>query len=247
MRNLCTLFDSFYLSRALVMYDSLIATKFDFHLYIFAFDQLAYDILNKLKLERVTVISLDEFEDEKLLSVKSSRSKAEYCWTSTPSTIHYAIKKLGLPDCTYIDADLYFYASPQVLFNELNNASSALITEHRYTKLAKAYEGKRAGRFCVQFLTIKDNEEGIKVLETWRDQCIDWCYNRYEDGKFGDQKYLDNWPENYQNIHILKHPGGGVAPWNIKKYEIKRLNNRLTGIEKKTKTPFKLVFYHFIL
>jgi len=245
MKNLCTLFDSFYLSRALVMYDSLIATKFDFHLYIFAFDQLTYDILWKFELERVTVISLSEFEDEKLLSVKGSRSKAEYCWTSTPSTIHYAIKKLGLPDCTYIDADLYFYNSPMVLFDELDVNSSALITEHRYTKLAKAYEGKRAGRFCVQFLNINDNEEGIKLLETWRDQCIDWCYDRYENGKFGDQKYLDNWPENYQNVHILGHHGGGVAPWNIKRYKIILLNGKLLGIEKETKSSFDLVFYHF--
>ena len=109
MRNLCTLFDSFYLSRALVMYDSLIKTNFDFHLYVFAFDQLSYDILQKLNLEKITTVSLSEFEDEKLLSVKNIRTKAEYCWTSTPSIIQYSIKKFNLPDCTYIDADLYFF------------------------------------------------------------------------------------------------------------------------------------------
>lgn len=61
------------------MYESLRANCPQFHLYIFAFDQLSYELLLKLNLECVTVIGLGEFEDEKLLSVKSTRSLAEYC------------------------------------------------------------------------------------------------------------------------------------------------------------------------
>ena len=89
--NFCTLFDSYYLTRGLVLYESLLKNCNDFHLYIFAFDSKTFEILKKKNLEYVTVIPLSEFEDEDLLQVKSTRTIAEYCWTSTASTIRYSI------------------------------------------------------------------------------------------------------------------------------------------------------------
>ena len=74
-----------------------------------------------------------------------------------------------------------------------------LITEHRYSRLSKIYAEKRAGRFCVQFITFNQDEESRKILLTWQAQCIDWCYARYEDGKFGDQKYLDDFGKIFLN------------------------------------------------
>ena len=68
MINYCTLFNCNYLTRGLAMYESLKEHSKDFHLFIFAFDDRSYELLNKLNLEFVTVISLLEFEDEELLS-----------------------------------------------------------------------------------------------------------------------------------------------------------------------------------
>jgi hypothetical protein len=87
--------------------------------------------------------------------------------------------------------------------------------------------------------------ESLKVLEKWRTQCIDWCYSRYEDGKFGDQKYLDNWPETYSNIHILKHQGGGIAPWNLSQYIFSKISDSIIGRVKRTNETFNVVFFHF--
>ncbi|UCG28695.1 MAG: glycosyl transferase [Bacteroidales bacterium] len=244
MYNFCTLFDSYYLSRGLVMYESLKENLNQFHLYIFAFDDLCYQLLEKLKPEKTTIISLEEFEDEELLNVKKDRTKAEYCWTCTPSVIDYVIKTYNLPDCTYLDADLYFYNSPDILLQEMNK-NTVLVTEHRYSRLARLYEQKRAGRFCVQFITFTGHQSSTRILEKWKGQCIDWCYNRYEDGKFGDQKYLDEWPELYENVHILQHLGGGVAPWNVSKYHIEKRGDSYTGIHKKDGQKFSMIFFHF--
>jgi hypothetical protein len=126
----------------------------------------------------------------------------------------------------------------------LQNGKNVIITEHRYAKASKIYEKDRAGRFCVQFVTFTNQPDSLDVLRTWKDQCIDWCFSRYEDGKFGDQKYLDVWPEKYPNVHILNHLGGGLAPWNAKSYNF-GMDKDFYGIEKSTKSKFDIIFYHF--
>ncbi len=243
MQNYCTLFDSFYLSRGLAMYYSLKKHLKEFHLYIFAFDDLCFSILQNEQLEHTTIISLDEFENEELLAVKPHRSKAEYCWTSTPATVQYVLNNFKVPSCTYIDSDLYFFNNPEILENEMDINESVLVTEHRYSKLAQIYEEKRAGKFCVQYITFRNDTPGKQILNDWGKQCIDWCYNRYEDGKFGDQKYLDVWPDKYQGIHILNNHGGGLAPWNVQQYTFKK--SAFSFVRKKNKEEYQLVFYHF--
>lgn len=228
------------------MYESLKTQTNNFHLYIFAFDDLTFEILSNLNLDYVSVISLKEFETSELKEVKKSRSVAEYCWTCTPSTISYVLSNYDIPHCTYLDADLYFYSDPSILISELHESGkSVLITEHRFSFLPKLYEEKRGGRFCVQFITFIREEKSMQVLEKWRQQCIDWCYSRYEDGKFGDQKYLEEWPVIYSNIHILEHQGGGIAPWNLTQYSFKKENGSITGTKLTDKSEFIVVFYHF--
>src|SRR5258708_23280837 len=132
MTNFCTLFDSFYLNRALIMYESLKKNCTNFHLYIFSFDDRSFEILKQLNLEKVTLVPLTEFENQDLIRIKPTRSKGEYCWTCTPVTIRYCLDKFNLHECTYIDADLYFYDNPVVLIQEMAD-KSVLITEHRYS------------------------------------------------------------------------------------------------------------------
>ena len=141
------------------MYESLNDQSNNFHLFIFAFDDLSFKILQKLSLDFTTVISLDQFETDELREVKKSRTTAEYCWTCTPSTVSYILKNYDVPHCTYIDADLYFYSDPSVLISEMEeNGKSVLITEHRFSPLPRLYEEKRGGRFCVQFITFLNKE-----------------------------------------------------------------------------------------
>lgn len=243
MYNFCTLFDSFYLTRGLTMYRSLEKCCKEFHLYIFAFDDKSFEILNKLKLEKATIISLKEFEDEKLLAIKPSRTIAEYCWTCTSSTLLFVIEKYQINSCTYVDADLYFYQDPAILFDEMGN-KSVLLTEHRYPP--KFNRTSLSGIYCVQFITFVNDENGMKALNWWRDACIDWCYDRYEDGKFGDQKYLDDWPTRFKGIHVLQHLGGGLASWNVEQYPfIERKGNKITFLDKTKNQKFEAVFYHF--
>lgn len=243
MYNFCTLFDSFYLTRGITMYQSLEKTGIDFHLYIFAFDDASLKILKQLNFKHATIVSLREFENEQLLAVKPTRSKAEYCWTCTSSTILHVLTHFNVDNCTYVDADLFFYSSPEVLINEMGD-NSVLITEHRYTP--KYDRSAIAGTYCVQFITFKKNNDGLTALNWWVNACLTWCFDRYEDGKFGDQKYLDDWTTRFKGVHVLEHLGGGLAPWNIQQYNIlKSKDSEIELIENSTHKKFNAVFYHY--
>lgn len=244
MRHFCTLFDSTYLARGIALYQSLVATGDNFRLYVFCLDDAVYDVLLRLAFDRLVPIPKAQFESPDLLRVKPGRTKGEYCWTCTSHTIRYAIDTFSLSEVTYLDADLFFYASPSILLDEFNGAgASILITPHRYTR---RYDiSWRSGIYCVQFITFRADERGLRALDWWRERCIEWCYARVENGKFGDQRYLDDWPSRFPGVHVLEHLGGGVAPWNVQQYDILNKNGRLMGREKRTKREFDLVFFHF--
>ncbi len=240
--NFVTLFNSNYLSRGLVMYESLQKHCPDFHLYVVAFDDLTYDYFQKFPQKNLTAISLAQFEDPKLLAIKNTRSAGEYCWTCTASTVLYSINTFNLDHCVYVDADMRFYSNPQSLFDEWGSRS-VLITEHRYTP--EYDQSLMSGIYCVQFVGFKNDKDGMEALNYWRESCITWCYARAEDGKFGDQKYLDDWPTRFNNVHVLQHLGGGLAPWNMQQYNFRKENGSIIGKENATGKEFTAVFFHF--
>ncbi|HEY9821411.1 MAG TPA: glycosyl transferase [Candidatus Sericytochromatia bacterium] len=219
------------------MYRSLLRHGGDFHLWIICFDDLASELLDKLNLEKVTLSTLSQFEDEELLRIKPQRTRQEYCWTCTPSTALYVLNTEPHVDAiTYLDADLMFFSSPEPIFTEAGNAS-ILLTEHRY--LAELDQSTISGIYNVQFMRFRRNSEGLQALNWWRDRCLEWCFARVEDNKFGDQKYLDDWPERFTGVHILQHLGGGVAPWNSGQYSFKKIEHKVY-VENQI-----FIFYHF--
>ena len=91
-----------------------------------------------------------------------------------------------------------------------------LITDHAY---APEYDGSDSrGQYCVQFMTFT-RDGGEVVRKWWEDRCIEWCYGRLEDGKFGDQKYLDDWPERFSTaVHVMINKELALAPWNATRF-----------------------------
>ena len=235
--NFCTLFDRNYLYKGLALYYSLLEHCDKFNLWIVCFDEISYSVLKEMNLKNVNLISLNEFEDDELLDIKDTRSPAEYCWTCTPSVPLYILnKEKSLDHIAYLDADLFFFDDPAPIFKELGDGS-ILMTEHQYAKNAKRYT-KKYGRYNVQFLIFRNDPSGLECLKWWRDRCIEWCYATPADGKFGDQKYLDDWHERFKGVVVLRHKGG-VAPWNIYNHQISKTNNKIyVGDD-------PLIFYHF--
>lgn len=242
MLTFCTHFNIRYLSKAIALHESMEKHIKDYHLFMFVFDDLSLSILNKLKLSNTTLVSYKEFENEALLEIKRKRNVKEYMWTVTAFTISYILKTYPVENCTYIDADIYFFHDPSQVFEEQKNYS-AIITEHRYH--AKYDQTSTSGRFCVQFNTFTNSAYSLNILKEWQELVAEWCYDRQEDGLFGDQMYLDQWPEKYADVHIAMHPGIGVAPWNILSYAGLSQTNGSILLNSNIGQSDYLIFYHF--
>lgn len=203
-------------------------------------DRESADALGALALPSVEIVRLEELEahDARLGEVKADRTAAEYCWTAKASTCLRLLKTdPALEALTYIDADLAFFSDPQAVLDEMG-AGSVMIVPHRF---ARPYLSLKAtsGPYNAGWVTFRNDRRGCEVLEEWRERCLEWCYARLEDGKMSDQKYLDDWPQRFEGIHVLEHLGGGLAPWNVSQYKLDQRNGRIAV------DGHELVFYHY--
>ena len=248
MINFCTLFDSYYIDKGIALYRSLENVSDGFTLYIFCFDNTSFEVLNLLNLKHAVVIHYTKIETEKLLKLKEERSKPEYCWTCTPVIIEYVLNHFPVDNCTYIDADLYFFSNPQILFDEINqNNANIVITEHRFSNSKKDQKLlRRSGKYCVEFNYFDQSENARDALSWWREKCFEWCFHIYEPERMGDQKYLEKFPKLFKGVYELQYLGGGVAPWNLNQYELESVNSLNIVLRKKDDgKKFSLIFYHF--
>ncbi|MBL7057746.1 glycosyl transferase [Patescibacteria group bacterium] len=236
--NFCTLFDKNYAYRGLAMYFSLAKHCSNFVLWVLCMDGEIYDLLLGMNLPNVFLIKLSDVEDNELLAIKKSRSSGEYCWTITSSFMLHIFKTdLRIRSITYLDADLYFFSTPKPIFDEIGDGS-ILIVRHNYSK-ELYYQEERSGIYNVSLVCIKNDKEGRRCLEWWRRQCIKWCYSKHENGKFGDQMYLNDWPTRFKGVHVLRQKGANLAPWNLNRYIVSSYKDQVFVDED------PLIFFHF--
>lgn len=234
----CTLFDKNYLYKGLALYQSLNANCKKFTLWILCMDDVTYSILEKMQLENARLIPLEDFEDDELRKVKKERTIAEYCWTCTAPLINYVMKQEGHAALiTYLDADLFFYGDPNPIYGELGSRS-ILIIGHRFSLKYKMQEST-SGIYNVSMVIFRNDTNGLECLNWWKEQCLKTCRLDSLTGQCGDQKYLDDWPTRFRNVVVLRHKGGGLAPWNIFNYRINSVNGKIYV------DSDELIFYHF--
>lgn len=218
MEHYVTLFDSLFLPQGLALHSSLERHAGAYTLWVLCMDEEAKTTLDKLNKPNVRTIALADVETPELLVVKSERTKGEYCWTLTPFTPKIVFDRdESVQRVTYLDADVFFLKDVKPIFKEFQASGKAvLLTDHGYS--AEQDQSALSGRFCVQFMTFERGASEVVRL-WWQERCLEWCFNRFEDGKFGDQKYLDDWQERFPDlVHVLEHQEWMLAPWNATRF-----------------------------
>ena len=239
VRRFCTYFDSNYLFKGLALHRSLARHAPGAELWVLCLDEPTQRALERLALPGLRVLPLPALEaaEPRLLEAKRARSAVEYYFTCTPALVwHLMTREVPGEPVTYLDADLLFFASPAPLFEE-SRGSSVTILGHRFAPELRHLE--RFGIYNVSWIAFGADAAARECLGWWRDRCLEWCFDRLEDGRFADQKYLDDWPTRFRGVHVLAHQGAGVAPWNVSAHPITLRDGR----------PFAgsapLIVYHF--
>lgn len=238
MIHFCTYFDRNYLTRAVALHQSLVRHCPPFTLWALCLDDDAHAAVSALGLESLQPVRLADVEqaDPALLEARQDRSTVEYYFTLSPALpLHLLDRVPDIESITYLDSDLLFYSSPQPIFDELG-AGSVAIVPHRYPPSLQKLS--IWGTYNVAWVTFRNDSAGRAVLGRWRAQCLEWCFDRVEDGKFADQGYLDSW-RGLPGVRVIEHLGVDLAPWNFMQYEIDVKANPPTVDGQ------PLVFYHF--
>jgi len=245
--NFCTLFDKNYLDRGLLLYESLCNHADSFCLYIIAMDKTTFEYLNKRQSDNLIVIDEQELLDEEIAEIKRTRSKAEYCWMCSSVGTKYCMERFSLDNCTYVDSDVFFFANPRELIDEMiENECSVQIVPHRFKRSLENYIiSKTYGKYCVEFNTFLNDDEGKRVLNWWIDRCKETCSISGKNGTYGDQKYLDRFHTISKRVNVLANPFAGVAPWNFGQYKLNNIDDDSWEVVYNGDVSSKLIFYHF--
>lgn len=214
----CTLFDTNYAAKGLSMIRSIDrhCSRKDYEIHVLCLDDFVAAKLIRLWHTNVNVWSLQALEsaDPGLLAVKTDRTWQEYCWTLGSRFSRYIMENVSPPSLTYVDADMFFFDDPMRAL-DMAGAASIAATPHNFP----AADEKRLivnGKFCVSWVSWRRDDAGLACLKRWSDQVLGWCHYRHENGKFADQKYLDEWPDMYGSDFIeLIAPPVWPAPWNL--------------------------------
>jgi hypothetical protein len=238
-RHFCTYFDHRFLTRGLALWESLSAHCKDFQLWVLCLSDLCYEVLDKLSLPRIQLIRMAEFESRypELLAVKSTRTFVEYYFTCSPFLVWDILQLPNMKEVTYLDADLFFFASPEPILQTTQGASIVL-SPHRYPAHWKQ-DCEKYGIYNVGWVGFRNDASAHLCLKWWQEQCVEWCYAHVEPGRYGDQKYLDDWPDRFQGVHILAHKGVNAAAWNICRHTIIKHDDGIFVDED------QLICYHF--
>ncbi|MBV8170222.1 MAG: hypothetical protein JO021_25805, partial [Alphaproteobacteria bacterium] len=239
MHHYCCYFDHNYLPRALLMVESLRAQKAVFHLHVLCLSELCAELLGTLALPEVSIIPLAALEARypALAAVKAGdRNAIEYIFTLTPFLPAYCLETQTLDAITYVDCDLFFYRDPQLVFDHIGAASIAIIP-HNFSPEHQV--DRQHGAFNVGWITFRAAGDGPRCLADYQRDCLAWCYDRVEDGRYADQGYLDAWPERYADLAIVGLKGANMALYNADNYRVAVRDDGVWCDDE------PLVFYHF--
>ena len=122
-----------------------------------------------------------------------------------------------------------FFSSPDGLFSEQEVGSVGII-EHGYR--TKDQWRQKYGTYNVGWVSIRNDPPGRACLEWWQARCLEWCYDRVEDSKYADQRYLDDWPSRFEQVvagwpetEVAQFAANGRSPWQL--WKIRRGLRRL--------------------
>lgn len=215
MNTLFTISTSSHLFKSFALRDSL--AIFGYSLKILLVDGNAEDKTD------ADVLLLQEIQSELVDKIKQKYKSHpdKLRWALKPAVANYLLEN-GSEKVIYIDNDIYFFQSPEFLFEKLEQ-SDFLLTPHFYpsdsTKNQNWLEANfRVGLYNAGFFGATKN--AILILEWWANCCLYEMKKAFWRGLYDDQKYLDLVPVIFDKVEVMKHSGCNLAGWNDEHFQV---------------------------
>lgn len=225
MNYVVTIFDKNYLVRALALYRSALLHVPDVKFIFIYPDNESEYILKNLNLDKVELIRIDQIPDPEFLKTINNRTPVEFMITAKSCWMKYLLEILPLNKddvLAFIDPDILFYSSIENTIKKIKDGRySIAITPHKFQP-EKEYMNNKVGKYNAGVIFFRKDDNALKCLSEWREQCINWCHLRYEDGKIGDQMYLNDWAAKHVGVYELPDKGINLGTWNTERFVIKK-------------------------
>ena len=174
--NYCTIFDKNYLLKAMTMGRSLEKnSNEEVNLYCLCLDDEAYSQISTITLDNVNIhaYSVTELE-RKFVGIRRARTlpvgeygnqHAAFCWAMTPWFINFLLRNV-LTKVMYVDSDIYFYKSPELISYDCIGYDVGLHT-HRFSSFD--IRKQNVGKYNVGVVFFRSSKMGLKISTQWKD------------------------------------------------------------------------------
>jgi hypothetical protein len=245
-----------YIGLALIMEKSLKQYNHECDFYIFVADEFN----NKEELEKLQdniIISKGKLNisNTKWNELSFKYNLTEFCTAIKPYCFQYLFENMQYNSYIYFDPDIYFFNSLSPVFDALSKYSIVITPHILNINIQDNGENTSdvilfAGVYNLGFLALKKDNNSKKLIQWWCRQLDDKCYIDSFDGYFTDQKWMNLMSAFFDEniLHIIRHKGLNVAPWNYYEREIVVQNNELFGVRWRRdifSTVDNLIFIHY--
>jgi hypothetical protein len=245
-RTVCfTSFTFAYLSRALVLAETLKAAHPDWELHALIVDEFPPS-LDPLALApfdavmRASALGIDRYR-----AWMFKHDLVEGC-TAVKGTMLARLLADGAGLVVYLDPDIAVFHGFDMLDRD-HAGASVVLTPHQLAPNAGSGAARdneiaslRYGIYNLGFIAVRNTEAGRAFAEWWAGITRRACYDEPAEGIFTDQKYCDLAPAMFDGVDIVRDPGCNVASWNLSRRMVAFAPDG--GL---TANGEKLRFYHF--
>jgi hypothetical protein len=205
-----------YLPQLLSMLESFQNNVTSSRIAVVALDVATSETVSSLNFSCVDVLDVKDVEAHfpQLSIARENRSLSEYFFTLSSAIPNFLFKVYPQPDfVVYIDADLFFFENPERCILALDDTDNVLLTSHNFAR--KNLDLRVYGEFNTGFIAFRRSAAGMKVASWWLERCLEWCKDVVENGKFADQKYLENFSSIAPGVKISQDFGLNLGPWGL--------------------------------
>ena len=252
MKALFTIVARNYVGLARVLRDS-VARHGDWSFFIFTADDWDDLPSEQVPQDIISARQALAWPEARWQSMAFQYNLVEFCTAIKPGCFQFLMQQKGYTEVVYVDPDVYFFGSPDALFDELAK-TSILLTPH-ILDCQIPFKGDYPdhlfllnGTFNLGFVGVKKDRAGSLFLSWWNDRLESGCFFDNDRGMATDQKWTNLLPTLFteQELTICRKRGWNMAPWNYHERKVIAHDHSFSVTDREAdQSAEPLVFVHF--